>query len=56
MAIAVHISVNRQDEFLSLSFSNIEALAFECGRDINCIGVGSIDCPKGHTKVRLIME
>ena len=54
--VVLNISLNPERGLSSLSFSNIEALAFETGNDINCMGIGSVDCPKTHTKSRYALD
>lgn len=42
---------------LELSLSNIEALAYdENGENVICFGVGTVDCPKNHSKVVIVYK
>lgn len=49
-----HYGVSKLDDLL---LDNVEALAQdESDIKVGCIGIGSVDCPKNHTKVRFVLS
>lgn len=46
----MNIVINRNN-ISGISLQNIEALSYAESTEQLCFGIGSIDCPTGHTKV-----
>ena len=56
VATAVSFHINTEKSRLdALMFENVEALASdEWGPNVDCVGSGSLDCPRIHVKVYFI--
>ncbi len=55
LIIIMNVQVNlSSNDFLSISLQNIEALSFTESSDYNCLGLGSLDCPKQLIKAKYI--
>lgn len=56
VAFIIYMKANRTAPSNSLLMNNIEALAADEGGDAYCFGVGTVDCPIDHSKVKYVFE
>lgn len=56
-AVSAFISLNAEQKMDDVLLMNIEALASgESNVPIDCVGKGSVDCPKTEVKVEYVIE
>lgn len=56
VAFIIYMKANRTVPHSSLVLNNIEALAANEGDNVFCFGIGTVDCPIDHSKVKYVFE